>query len=74
MGQDLRKIIAQNVKRNRIKKGVSRTNLSLQIGKDISYVSKLEKCEINITIDTLNKLIEYFNIKAEDFFKEIIDV
>lgn len=71
MGQDLRKIIAENVKRNRIKKGVSRTNLSLQIGKDISYISKLEKCEINITIDTLNALINYFNIKAEDFFKEI---
>ena len=75
MGQDIllhnRKILADNVKFLREQKKIRREELSLALGFDNSYISKLEKGKINITIDKLSILANYFNIEITDLFKKL---
>ena len=55
MSQDIRQILANNIKNLRTQKKLSREELSLVLGVDNSYVSKLEKGKINITLAKLEK-------------------
>ena len=60
MSQEIRNRIANNVKVLRTKKKLKREELSLLLGFDNSYISKLERGSVNITIDRLSKIAEYF--------------
>jgi len=60
MSQLIRNIFANNVKRLRISKGLRREELSLILGYDNSYISKLEKGKVNITIDKIEQIANYF--------------
>ena len=64
MSQDLREIFSQNLKKIRTEKGLKREELSLILGFDNSYISKVEKGKVNITIDRVEKIAEYFEIPA----------
>ena len=68
MSQYVRWLIAEKVKLLRIKIGLTREQLSLQLDFDNSYISKLERCKINITLDRLEKIAKFFNINIKDFF------
>ena len=68
MSQYFRKIISEKVKYYRLKMGLSREDLSLNLGFDNSYISKLEREKINITVDKLEKIIEFFGVKIKNFF------
>lgn len=63
MNQSSRKHIAQNVKKYRIQKELKREELSLLLGFENSYISKLERETINITIDKLDKIADFFEIE-----------
>ena len=63
-------ILATNVKRLRSKLKIRREELSLALGFDNSYISKLEKGKINITIDKLSIIADYFNVDLVDLFKK----
>lgn len=63
MSQDIRKTLAENVERLRESKKMKREQLSLTLGFDNSYISKLEKKKINITLDKLVKIAEYFEVE-----------
>ena len=65
-----RVILANNVKRLRSKLKIKREELSLTLGLDNSYISKLEKGRINITIDKLSVIADYFNVDLVDLFKK----
>ena len=58
--QNIRQILANNIKNLRTQKKLSREELSLTLGVDNSYVSKLEKGKINITLDKIEMLANYF--------------
>ena len=62
MGQELRKILAINIIKLREENKINREELSLVLGFDNSYISKLEKCKVNITIDKIEKIAKYFNV------------
>ena len=62
MSQEIRNKIAKNLQELRMSKKIKREELSLLLGFDNSYISKLEKGKINITIDRLNKIAQFFNI------------
>ena len=64
MSQDIRQILANNIKNLRTQKKLSREELSLVLGVDNSYVSKLEKGKINITLDKIEMLANYFETEA----------
>jgi len=63
-------LLANNVKRLRSKLKIKREELSLALGFDNSYISKLEKGKINITIDKLSVIADYFNVDLVDLFKK----
>ena len=64
MSQDIRQILANNIKNLRTHKKLNREELSLILGVDNSYISKLEKGKINITLDKIQLLADYFEIEA----------
>lgn len=69
MSQGTRKRIAKNVKFFREKKFLTHEGLSLILGFDNSYISKLEKENINITIDRLTQIANFFEIDILDLLK-----
>ncbi len=52
------------------KNGYKREALSLLLGWDNSYISKLEKQRVNITIDKLEQLTNVFEIDITDLFSK----
>ena len=68
MSQDIRQIFATNVKALREAKHLKREELSLLLGFDNSYISKIEKQRVNITIDKISKIANYFNVDVKELF------
>ncbi|MBS4759938.1 MAG: helix-turn-helix transcriptional regulator [Clostridium sp.] len=69
MNQDVRKILARNVMALRTKSKLTRENLSIALDFDNSYISKLEKEKVNITLDKLTKIANYFGVKVVQLLK-----
>ena len=69
MSQLARQRIAYNLNKYREKYGYTREQFSLLLGFDNSYVSKLEKCKINIPIDNLERIAIIFGIDIIDLLK-----
>lgn len=69
MSQIIRNIFANNIKKLRLSKKLRREELSLALGYDNSYISKLEKGKINITIDKIEQIAKYFEIEPFLLFK-----
>lgn len=69
MSQEIRRILALNIKNLRTKNNLKREELSLILGFDNSYISKLEKGNVNITIDKVAKIAKYFNIEFYKLFR-----
>ena len=69
MSQESRNILAKNIKKLRLDKKLKREELSLILGFDNSYISKLEKAKINITVDKLDKIANYFEIETYKLLK-----
>lgn len=63
MSQEIREIVAKNIEKLRLSKKITREELSLVLGVDNSYVSKLEKGHINITLDKIVKIAKYFDVE-----------
>jgi len=69
MSQEIRKILAKNIEQLGVKKHLKKEELSLILGFDNSYISKLEKSRINITIDKLEKISNFFDIDPYKLLK-----
>jgi len=69
MNQSSREIIAINVKKLRKSKNLTKENLSLVLGFDNSYISKLEKANVNITIDKLDRIADFFKVNTYKILK-----
>jgi len=69
MSQEIRKILAKNIEKLRVQKKLKKEELSLLLGFDNSYISKLEKERINITIDKLKKIADYFETEPYKLIK-----
>ena len=50
---DLRKILADNVRRHRAKVGISQDEFAILCGVHRTYVGSIERCERNVTLATL---------------------
>jgi len=69
MEQNLRQILADNVKSLRLKHGYKKEELSLLLNVDNSYISKLEKMKINITLDKIEHIAKIFNVEPYKLLK-----
>lgn len=70
MSQDVRNLLAKNITAYRVSRSLSREELSLMLGVDNSYVSKLEKGRVNITIDKIAQLAELLDVKVQHLFND----
>lgn len=62
-------VLAKNVEQLRSLKKLTKEELSLILGFENSYISKLEKGKINITIEKLDKIAQFFEIKTYELLK-----
>lgn len=69
MSQGVRQKIAQNVKYFRELNSYTCEELSLSLGFDNSYISKLENQNVNITIDRLAKIATFLKIDVIELLK-----
>ena len=60
--------VCLNIAKNRIAKNLSAYELSLRLGKDASYVNKLESGKINISLKSLIHLSDVLEIDVKDLF------
>jgi transcriptional regulator with XRE-family HTH domain len=70
MSDDVRRLVGRNVKRQRIKAGLSQAALAERMGADRAYVSGLELGQRNPTIVTLWHISEALGVTLQSFFKE----
>lgn len=69
MSQEIRTVLANNIEKLRTKMNLKREELSLLLVFDNSYISKLEKSRINITLDKLEKIANYFDTDVYKLLK-----
>ena len=62
-------VLAKNIEQLRSFKKLTKEELSLILGFANSYISKLEKGKINITIEKLDKIAQFFEIKTFELLK-----
>jgi transcriptional regulator with XRE-family HTH domain len=65
-----RALIAWNLRRIRVKRGVSQERLAFDAGADRSYVGGLERQEQNPTVDLLDRLAKTLEVPISELFKE----
>ena len=65
-----RVLIAWNLRRLRVKRGLSQEKLAFDAGVDRSYVGSLERREENPTVDLLDRLAKTLSVHIADFFVE----
>lgn len=68
--KDLQLAVGKNVRRRRQLMGLSQVELALRAGIDISYVGRLERGQVNVTIDKLLKLSLVFNCEVRYLFPD----
>jgi transcriptional regulator with XRE-family HTH domain len=65
-----RALIAWNLRRTRVKRGLSQERLAFDAGVDRSYVGGLEREEENPTIDLLDRLASTLSIHVSELLIE----
>ncbi|WP_080586251.1 helix-turn-helix domain-containing protein [Bradyrhizobium elkanii] len=63
-----RAIVAWNVRRIRVDRGISQEKLAYEAGIDRSYMSSLERQSKNPTIDLLDRIAETLDVHLSEFF------
>ena len=66
----IREILAQNMRRYRSEKGMSQEELAAVCGLHRTYISDIERCERNLSIDNIEKIALAFNVSVSDLLKE----
>ncbi|MEO0385126.1 MAG: helix-turn-helix transcriptional regulator [Pseudomonadota bacterium] len=65
-----RELVAWNVKRIRVEKGVSQERLAFDAGVDRSYLGGLERAVANPTVDVLQRIADTLTVPLASFFIE----
>ena len=68
---ELRRIVAQNLRRLRQDRGLSQEELAGQAGLNRNYVGMIEREENSPTVDTLEVLAQVLKVEAEEFLKRV---
>jgi transcriptional regulator with XRE-family HTH domain len=65
-----RALVAWNLRRIRVQRGLSQERLAYDAGVDRSYVGGLERREENPTVDVLDRLAKTLDIPIGELFRE----
>ncbi|WP_347341075.1 helix-turn-helix domain-containing protein [Bradyrhizobium hipponense] len=63
-----RALVARNVRRIRVERGISQEKLAYEAGVDRSYLGCLERQSKNPTIDLLSRIAETLDVQLSEFF------
>lgn len=63
-----RALVAWNLRRLRVRRGLSQERLAFDAGVDRSYVGGLERREENPTVDVLDRLARTLSVPMSEFF------
>ncbi|KRS21902.1 XRE family transcriptional regulator [Alishewanella sp. WH16-1] len=63
---DLAKQLGENIRKRRVEIGLSQDNLALNANIDRSYIGRIERGEVNITVEMLFKIAAYIKIDPRD--------
>ncbi|HNW25666.1 MAG TPA: helix-turn-helix transcriptional regulator [Candidatus Gastranaerophilaceae bacterium] len=69
MNKKVKNKLANNIKKLRKEKRISQESLSLELDFDVSYIGKVENEKMNISIDRIIKIADFFEVNFEDLFK-----
>ncbi|MEI9429218.1 helix-turn-helix domain-containing protein [Mesorhizobium sp. Cs1299R1N3] len=70
---EVQSLVAWNLRRLRVERGISQDDLALSAGVERAYVGYLERGARNPTIVTLNKLADAMSIHISQLFREPVD-
>ena len=65
-----RALVAWNLRRIRVRRGLSQERLAFDASVDRSYVGGLERREENPTVDVLDRLAKTLSVPISEFFVE----
>lgn len=65
-----RALVAWNLRRIRVERGLSQERLAFDSGIDRAYLGSLERGTQNPTVDTLDKLADLLGVAVGELFKE----
>ena len=68
--KNLRSTFADNLRTRRLAKGLSQERLAEIAGLHRTYVSSVERCERNITIETVERLAKALDLNPIDLLKD----
>lgn len=66
---DLKEAISSNIKKYRKAKGISQEKLGLISGIDRSYMSEIERCLANPTIEAILRISNALEVNPEELLK-----
>lgn len=69
MNKNVKVNLAANIKKLRVKNGISQESLSLELGFDVSYIGKVENQKMNVSLDRMISIANFFEIDICDLFK-----
>ncbi|WP_409321455.1 helix-turn-helix domain-containing protein [Pseudomonas monteilii] len=71
MRQEIAKSLGQNIREQRVLIGLSQDALALACGMDRSYVGRIERGEVNLTVEKLYRLAETLNCRPQILLPEL---
>ena len=69
MTKDIKKKLGNNIKKLRKQKHLSQEQLSLSLDLDGSYIGKVENGKLNITIEKIANIAEFFGVDVIELFR-----
>lgn len=66
---EIRKILAENMRKYRTEQGLSQEELAAICDLHRTYISDIERCERNLSIDNVEKIAKAFNISVSELLK-----
>jgi len=66
---EARQLLAWNVRKIRVKKGVSQERLALDAGIDRAYFGRIERSEENLSLATVDTLAKALDVTVADLFR-----
>lgn len=70
MNEYVKSNLAKNVRKFREKVGISQEALSLELGFDVSYIGKVENRKMNISLNRLIAIADFFSVDFKTLFKD----
>ncbi len=67
----LRETLSNNIKKYRANKSISQEELAFRCGLHRTYISDVERCSRNISIDNIEKIAVALDVSASDLLKEV---